>query len=88
MKVFGGIKGGGHTQTLMDEKYHDLALRYAWSLPGCASAVVGMVDSEELDENIRRARAFTALNDEERMELLEAGKAIAKEWGEHLGVRI
>jgi uncharacterized protein len=88
MKVFGGIKGGGHTPALMDEKYHDLALRYAWSLPGCASAVVGMVSAEELDENIMRARAFTPLSDQERAELAEAGKLMASEWGEHLGVKI
>jgi uncharacterized protein len=88
MKVFGGIKGGGHTPALMDEKYHDRALRYAWSLPGCASAVVGMVSSEELDENIMRARSFAPLRNEERAELAEAGKTIAVEWGEHLGARI
>ena len=88
MKVFGGIKGGGHTPALMDEDHHELAFRYALSLQGCASAVVGMVNAEELDENIMRARGFTPLNEDERAELLAVGKDLATEWGEHLGVRI
>jgi uncharacterized protein len=85
MKVFGGIKGGGHTPALMDEHDHELALRYAWSLEGCATAVIGMISKDELDENVRRARTFTPLSDDERSAALELGKQLASEWGVHLG---
>jgi aryl-alcohol dehydrogenase-like predicted oxidoreductase len=84
-KVYGGVKGGGHTPALMDAKHHALALRYALSLPGCATAVVGMVNGTELDDNVRRARAFSPLTEGERAELLTAGAELALEWGEHLG---
>ena len=85
MKVYGGIDGGGHTPALMDAKHHELALRYALSLPGCAIAVIGMVNDDELNENVRRARAFTPLTEREREELLQTGEQIAHEWRDHLG---
>lgn len=86
MKVYGGVKGGGHTPARMAEEHHDMALRYALSLEGCATAVVGMVNKDELDENVLRARAFAPLTAEERSELLLTGRELASEWGEHLGV--
>ncbi|MGQ0562926.1 MAG: aldo/keto reductase [Gemmatimonadota bacterium] len=88
MKVYGGIKGNGHTPALMDDKYHDMALRYALSLEGCASAVIGMVNVDELDENVQRARAFVPLTEAERTDLLHQGAELAAEWGEHLGAKI
>lgn len=84
MKVFGGVKGG-HTPALMDREHHDAALRYALSLEGCATAVVGIVSKDELDENVRRARAFTPLTESERAALLATGESLAAEWGQHLG---
>jgi predicted aldo/keto reductase-like oxidoreductase len=69
----------------MDEKYHELALRYAWSLDGCATAVIGIISMEELDENVRRARAFMPLSDGERAAALEVGQQLASDWGAHLG---
>src|SRR5688572_16472647 len=71
MKVYGGIKGAGHTPALMDSDHHEQALRYALSLEGCACAVIGMVTADELQENVERARAFTPLGDAERAELLQ-----------------
>ena len=85
MKVFGGIRGKGHTPSLMSREQHDQALRYALSLEGCASAVVGMISIAELEENVRRARAYMPLTDNERADLLAAGKDVALTWGEHLG---
>lgn len=85
MKVFGGIKGAGHTPALMAGEHHERALRYALSLEGCATAVIGMVNTFELDENVRRARAFVPLTDMEREALAEEGKVLAEEWGAHLG---
>jgi predicted aldo/keto reductase-like oxidoreductase len=85
MKVYGGIKGSGHTPALMDSEHHELALRYALSLPGCATAVIGMVNDDELSENVRRARAFTPLTEGEGDMLLASGESLAEEWRDHLG---
>ncbi|MGQ0816284.1 MAG: aldo/keto reductase [Gemmatimonadota bacterium] len=87
MKVYGGIQGGGHTPALMHQKHHELALRYALSLDGCATAVIGIVNPDELEDNVTRARAFAPLSEAERTELLSLGAELAAEWGEHLGVK-
>lgn len=87
MKVFGGIKGGGHTPALLPAELHDMAFRYALSLEGCATAVIGMVNADELEQNVQRARSFVPLSQEERAQLIAAGIPIAAEWGEHLGVK-
>lgn len=84
-KVYGGVKGGGHTPAMLDAEHHGLALRYALSLAGCAIAVIGMVNGTELDDNVRRARAFTPLTEGELAELLTAGAELAQQWGPHLG---
>ena len=87
MKVLGGIKGGGHTPALLPRAYHDQAFRYALSLPGCATAVIGMTSLTELEENVRRARAFQPLTAEEDNDLAAAGRIMATRWGAHLGPR-
>lgn len=89
MKVYGGIKGGpkaGNTPSLLPEAQHELALRYALSLPGCASAVLGMNTMAELEENVRRARAYAPLTEDEKLLLETSGAELAQEWGPHLGV--
>jgi predicted aldo/keto reductase-like oxidoreductase len=84
MKVYGGVKGQ-HTPALLDEEHHEMALRYALSIEGCASAVIGMVSKDELEENVRRARAFSPLTEGERAALLATGETLAAEWGPHFG---
>jgi predicted aldo/keto reductase-like oxidoreductase len=87
MKVFGGIKGGGHTPALLPRAYHEQAFRYALSLEGCATAVIGVSTMQELEENVRRARAFQPLTTEEQEDLRAAGRIMAARWGAHLGPR-
>lgn len=85
MKVYGGTEKERHTPAVLPREWHDLAFRYALSLPGCATAVIGMVDRRELHENVQRARAFQPLSVEEKATLAEEGARLATEWGEHLG---
>ncbi len=85
MKVFGGPAEGVNTPALMPRQFQDLAFRYALSLDGCASAVIGMLDRRELHENVLRARTFQPLTADERMRLEEVGPDLAVRWGEHLG---
>ena len=86
MKVFGGINGAGHTPAMMPRAYHDQAFRYALSLDGCATAVIGVCTMQELEDNVRRARAFKPLTDDEREDLRAAGSIMVARWGPHLGV--
>ena len=86
MKVFGGIRGNGHTPALMPRMYHDQALRYALSLAGCATAVIGITSMQELEANVVRARGFQPLVAEEQEDLKASGRELATSWGPHLGV--
>ncbi len=85
MKVFAGPAEGVDTPALMPRQFQDLAYRYALSLDGCASAVVGMLDRRELHENVLRARTFQPLAGHERARVDEVAPALAATWGQHLG---
>ncbi len=86
MKVFGGMRNRGDTKKAnMPPAFHDLAFRYALSIPDLSLAVIGMKDREELLENLERARAFKPLTEAERRDLEVKGKAMAAEWGPHRG---
>lgn len=85
MKVFGGPAQGVNNPAYMPRQFQDLAFRYALSLEGCASAVVGMLDRRELHENVLRARTFQPLTQEEWARVWEIGPGLAEKWGAHLG---
>lgn len=88
MKVFGGKRPGFGTRlshSLMPSPYLDLAFRYALSLPGVASAAIGMATRTELRQNVRRAASFVPLSQQETRRLSEVGKELAGRWGSHLG---
>lgn len=82
MKVFGGGQRG---RARMPEGWHELALRYALSLEGCATAVVGMGSVAELEENVERVRRYQPLSEQERTELEGVGRELARVWGAHFG---
>jgi aryl-alcohol dehydrogenase-like predicted oxidoreductase len=83
MKVFGGQRRQG---CRMPAEHLQMALRYALSLPHVATAVIGMTSTAELRQNIAWALAFRPLSAGERAELERRGRALAQEWGPHLGV--
>jgi hypothetical protein len=88
MKVFGGEQksgGTGLSHCLMPSSYLDLAFRYSLSIPHVTCAVIGMATPKELQENIRRAQTFSPLNSRERENLAKPGRALASQWGTHLG---
>lgn len=91
MKVFGGgQKPGGNSVShcLMPFSHLDMAFRYALSVPKVTCAVIGMATPEELKDNLRRARAFTPLNDREEKSLLKAGRVLASQWETHFGALV
>lgn len=94
MKVFGGRKqenfegwAGYKTQgpsNMPDELIHD-AFRYALSIEGVASAVIGMYTPEEVRQNAAWARSFKPLSAEETARLERLGLEMSKTWGAHFG---
>ena len=64
---------------------HEAALNYALSLPGVATAVVGMYTEAELIQNLEWARSHTPLSAEAEAGLEDLGREIAADWGAHYG---
>jgi hypothetical protein len=95
MKVFGGApkmtydKVTASQMELHPTAGHEVdlssAFRYALSLPGVATAVVGMYSIAELEENVDRARAFVPLTEAEEAALTASGQPMAQDWGAHFG---
>ena len=69
MKVYGGESRSwlaGLSNSVMPRSHLDLAFRYALSQPQVACAVIGMATSQELKENLARARRFAPLRPQEK----------------------
>ena len=88
MKVFGGEDKSENiklSHSIMSVEYHDLAFRYALSIPGIASTAIGMATRVELHQNIKRAKTFKPITPLEANRLKKIGQQLAKNWGPHLG---
>jgi predicted aldo/keto reductase-like oxidoreductase len=83
MKVYGGgIKPQGGKIKSQDVLN---AFRYAQSLPNICTVVVGMYDKTELEENIRFAKTYTPLDEQELADLVTRGKRLVESWGTPYG---
>ncbi|MCX6597992.1 MAG: aldo/keto reductase [Acidobacteria bacterium] len=79
MKVLGGpVKGGAR---LMSADDYAATLRYAWSTPGLAVAIVGVRTPEELRMALKAARDYQPLPAPEMTSLMQRGKTMAAQWG-------
>ena len=87
MKVYGGQLKNQSTlsHSRLPGSHHDAAFRYALSLPGVASAAIGMATGDELRQNARRARNFRPLSASETAQLKRAGRNYSGLWGPHFG---
>ncbi len=87
MKVYGGMiyDKPGMSNSKMPKEYLNSALRYALSLPGASLAVLGMSTREELRQNLKWAREFVPLSQDEQRALSAVGKKLAAGWGAHYG---
>ncbi len=87
MKVFGGIDRhvpGAKGARARGENLQ-LALKYAYSLEGLSTAVIGCYDKEELDQVLDWIAAGLELTSEEAAYLERRGKALAADWGDLYG---
>ena len=82
MKILGGQldKKDGR----LAAHYED-AMRYALGLPGLSVAILGMKNADEVRKAAKTVRAYQPLSETELIELSDAGRRMAREWGELRG---
>lgn len=87
MKVLGGAVGMRYSppQPAMLASHYRDAIRYALSLPGVSTLVIGVKDREELRQAVTTVQNATPLSAEEEKRILARGKELAPRWGAHFG---
>jgi len=88
MKVFGGGAGMNYkkpNRAHLDAEHIPQSLRYALSLPGVASADLGVCTAEQIRHNVQMVKQFKPLSADGSAELRKTGKTLSAEWGEYLG---
>ena len=91
MKVLAGPRGGfsayggPKSPPQIDEKYVELAIRYALGLPGVAAVNLGVHDPQQVRTNVQIVKNFRPLSAEEQARLEKVGRQLAVEWGPHFG---
>jgi len=91
MKAFGGPDnktgswGTRNAKPMVGVDRVEWAIRYALSLPGVATANLGVHTIEQFRQNLEIVRRFQPLATEEQERLARAGRELAKEWGPHFG---
>jgi predicted aldo/keto reductase-like oxidoreductase len=91
MKVFGGPEGkSGSWGTrkalpMVGKENVALAIRYALSLPGVATANLGVHTADQLRQNVEIVKNFKPLSEEEQKKIAEKGRELAPQWGAHFG---
>jgi len=90
MKVFGGSTGTAGSFKIPKEDYR-AALRYALSLDGLSTAVLGVTNVEELEPALKIMKEFSPLTQEEFLDLSMKGLSILKkdpDWREVYGTPV
>ena len=87
MKVLGGVPGWTYTNVghARLAEHYEAAVRYALSLDGPATAVMGLCNPQELQTALDTVRRFRPLAEDERAVLLATGGRLAPTWGYHYG---
>jgi predicted aldo/keto reductase-like oxidoreductase len=91
MKAFGGPDpksgswGTRDARPLVGKENLELAIHYSLSVPGVATANLGVHTVEQLRENVNIVQRFRPLTAEEQELTVKLGKEMAKQWGPHFG---
>jgi aryl-alcohol dehydrogenase-like predicted oxidoreductase len=87
MKVFGGAVGLRYNtreqKALLAADEHKLSVRYALSLPGVCSAVIGCKSTSEVSIAANLGRTYCPLRGAELASTQARGKQLASHWGRH-----
>jgi uncharacterized protein len=85
MKVLGGPVGRGATPKLASVEEYNSTLRYVWSVPEVAVAIIGLRSIDEVRQGIAAARSFKPMSRSEMAQVLRRGQVMARQWGELRG---
>jgi predicted aldo/keto reductase-like oxidoreductase len=88
MKVLGGAASGYERRdqrSLLTGSDIEPAIHYALGVPGVCTAVIGCKSIEEVRLAGQAARRYRPVSKEQYQALMQRGKQLAKEWGQHLG---
>jgi predicted aldo/keto reductase-like oxidoreductase len=88
MKVLGGATGMQYhppQPALLAGPHYRNAIRYALSLPGVSTLVIGVKDRDELRQAVSTIQSATPLSAQEQELLLARGRKLAVRWGAHFG---
>ena len=91
MKAFGGPDGKTgswgtrNAKPMVGTARVELAIRYALSVPGVATANLGVHTVEQFRQNLAVVQRFQPLTSDEQERLTIVGRELAKEWGPHFG---
>jgi predicted aldo/keto reductase-like oxidoreductase len=91
MKVFGGPDpkqgswGDPNARALVGSQNAELAIRYALSLPGVATANLGVHNVDQVRENVEIVKRFQALSAAEQEKVTRLGRELAPRWKDHFG---
>lgn len=89
MKVYGGAKNKEYRNPKAGAHIGDdnveMALRYALSIPGVATANLGCHNEEQIRQNVELVKRFKPLTDDEQQKLAAIGRRLAPNWGPHYG---
>jgi aryl-alcohol dehydrogenase-like predicted oxidoreductase len=84
MKVLGGPVNGPKPK-IDDPKDYQVSLRYVWGLPEVNVAIIGLRNSDELNQALTAARQFKPLSRTEMASVSGYAQALAREWGPFRG---
>jgi aryl-alcohol dehydrogenase-like predicted oxidoreductase len=84
MKVLGGPVNGPKPK-IDDPKDYQVSLRYVWGLPEVNVAIIGLRNSDELNQALTAARQFKPLSRTEMASVSGHAQALAREWGPFRG---
>lgn len=88
MKVLGGAVNMQYDKpmpALMPKEYYQLAIRYALSVNGISSAVIGLKNEDEILQAVSTVKQYKPISKEEMSYIDRIGKELSAQWGEHFG---
>lgn len=89
MKVFGGARKSNYqdpnSPPEMDVEHLERAVRYSLGTPGVCTVNLGVHNAQQLRQNIEMVKRYQTLDEQERQELTQLGRRLARDWGDHFG---
>jgi hypothetical protein len=89
MKVLGGAVSWDYStrsqRALLTGNDYQPAIHYALGVTGVSTAVIGCKTVKEVQSAMEAARSYRLINGKRYAALMERGRELATQWGEHFG---